>query len=212
MDKTYPQTKALCILAAALLCALPALAQNGNETDACGRTREDIQAALGDGVSPETLTAEHNECAGGTSTELQSRFHTTIPTGSINWEAIEACGYHPQRRELQCAIEVYQNTGFGGLPGVAPGSWEWVQFCVNYGAGLVPVNISAVHIHDNPGPAGPNWFYAVSVAADPTLHAALVNGQTLQARAILSWTLIPGGCGFIPIWGNQADFQIKLDP
>lgn len=200
--------KTLCILAVALLCALPVLAQN--ETDACGRTRDQIEAELANGVSPQTLSAQQNDCSA--SGPLLSKFHTTTPTGSVFWEAIEACGYHPQRRELHCAVEVRQPFGFGGAPGVGPGSWEWVQFCVNYGAGLVPVNISAVHAHDEAFGVAPPWFYSVSIAADPMLHTALVNGQTLTARAILSWTLIPNGCFFIPVWGNQADFQIKLDP
>jgi hypothetical protein len=38
-------------------------------------------------------------------------------------------------------------------------------------------------------------------------------GSTLRARAILSWAINPfGNCAFNPIWGNQADFQIRLDP
>ena len=201
--------KTLCILAVALLCALPALAQD--ETDACGRTRDQIEAELANGVSPATLSAQNQDC-GGTAGPLLSKFHTTTPTGSVFWEAIEACGYHPQRRELDCAVEVRQRFGYGGVPGIGPGSFEWGQFCVNYGGGLVPVNVSAVHLHDEAFGVAPPWYYSISIAADPTLHAALVNGQTLNARAILSWTLIPTGCNYIPVWGNQADFQIKLDP
>jgi len=198
------KVKCFCVLAAVLV-AVPALAQ----VTPCGQTRDDIQALLASGMTPEQISEEQNNCSGIPQTLTKQN---TIPTGSIFWEEIDACGYHPQRRELECAVQVKQRFGFAGFPGVGPGSFEWVQFCVNYGGGLVPVNISAVHVHDEPFGNQPSWYYGVAVAADPTLHQALVNGQTLIARAILSWTILPVGCNFIPVWGNQADFRIKLDP
>lgn len=199
------RTMTLCLLAAVV--AVPAFAQQ----TACGLTRGDVTQALEQGISAEQISADHDNCA-NTAQTMSLTKQTTTPTGSIFWEEIDACGYHPQRRELDCAVEVKQQFGFAGFPAVGPGSWEWIQFCVDYGAGLVPVNISAVHVHDEQFGVQPPWYYGVSVAADTTLHQALVNGQTLQARAILSWTLIPTGCNYIPVWGNQADFQIKLDP
>ena len=176
--------------------------------------RGQIQELLFDGATAEQLSEEFNGCnqIEPADPKTADAKQNTTPTGSVFWEAIDACGYHPQRRELDCAIEVRQQFGFAGPPGGGPGSWEWVQFCVDYGAGLVPVNLSAVHVHDEPFGFQPPWYYGVSVQADPRLHQTLVNGQTLRARAILSWTLIPTGCNYIPVWGNQADFRIKLDP
>lgn len=193
----------------ALALVLPAMA-----TAECP-DREQIQQFISDGASAEALSEEFNGCnlaAPAGSKFLNTTQQQTEPTGSVFWEAIDACGYHPQRRELDCAVEVRQRFGFAGVPGVGPGSWEWVQFCVDYGAGLVPVNVSAVHVHDEPFGVQPPWYYGVSVQADERLHQAAVNGQTLRARAILSWTLIPTGCNYLPVWGNQADFRIKLDP
>ncbi len=220
MENTFSRVMVMnCILATMLLCAFPALAQ----TDACGRTRADLEEALLAGVSAQDLSDQHNDCLGmgifgdgfetGDTTGWSSvAKQETTPTGSITYEEIDACGYHPQRRELDCAVELKQRFGFAGAPGAGPGSWEWIQFCVDYGVGLVPVNVSAVHVHDEPfGDMGP-WYYGVSVAADTSLHQALTNGQTLIARAILSWTLIPNSCSYTPPWGNQADFRIKLDP
>ena len=193
----------------------------GCDTEALRGQVEDL---VRDGASQGQIQAVVADCTGNadgsaSSSSLENLVEkqTTTATGSIRWERIDACGYHPQRRELDCAVEVRLRFGFAGTPPGAPGfngpgSWEWIQFCVDYGAGLVPVNLSAVHVHDEAYGVNPPWYYGVSVQADPTLHTALVNGQTLRARAILSWTLVPTGCGFTPIWGNQADFFIKLDP
>lgn len=135
-------------------------------------------------------------------------------TGSTAFEAIKSCGYHPQRKELTCPIEIRQTTGYSGTPALQPGgSYEFVQFCVNYGNGFVPVNVNGVHVHDEAFGAQPNWYMTAVVAADDELFQQPLNGQTLRARAILSWNTSPAGdCNFQPIWGNQADFRIRLDP
>jgi hypothetical protein len=139
-------------------------------------------------------------------------------TGSTFWEAFTGCGYHPQRKELTCPIEIRQRFGYGGPPAIQPaGSFEYVQFCVDTGAGLLPVNVSGVHVHDEVFGVLPNWYMTAVVAADadrrPDLFAQPLNGRTLPARAILSWAINPfGNCQFKPVWGNQADFHIRLDP
>lgn len=194
----------------ALACLLPSLAS------AQCPEREEVSSWIEQGVSTEELNQIFADCqkksgAEGDGLRLE-KGQQTEPTGDVSWEAIDSCGYHPQRRELLCSIEVRQQFGFGGFPGAGPGSWEWVQFCVDDGAGLRPINVSAVHVHDEQFGVKPPWYYGVSVQADERLHAALVNGQTLEARAILSWALVPTGCNFLPVWGNQADFEIKLDP
>jgi hypothetical protein len=139
-------------------------------------------------------------------------------TGSTAFEALTGCGYHPQRRELVCPVEIRQRFGFGGPPAIQPaGSFVYVQFCVDVGAGLVPVNASVVHMHDEVFGVQPDWYMAVVIAADadrePALTVQPLNGTTLRARAILSWAINPlGDCTFDPVFGNQADFCIRLDP
>lgn len=202
-----------------LLLALLLIAASSTVAQSSGKvcpSRDEVQELLYSGVTAEQISEIYAGCVPDTTLPLAPEQFTT-PTGSVFWEAIDSCGYHPQRRELECSIEVRQQFGFAGTPPGAPGfngpgSWEWVIFCVNFGAGLVPVNTSAVHVHDEAYGFQPPWYYGVAVAADPQLHTAAVNGQSLQARAILSWTLIPNNCNYVPIWGNQADFFIKLDP
>ena len=207
--KKLTHTLAVSAAALALALALPTLA-----SAECPK-RGDISSLIEEGVTVDEINEAFGEECAVKSASVDGKIEKdqqTEPTGSVFWEAIDSCGYHPQRRELECSVEVRQRFGFGGVPGGGPGSWEWLQFCVDYGAGMVPVNVSAVHVHDEPFGVQPPWYYGISVQANERLHQAAVNGQTLKARAILSWTFVPTGCNFIPVWGSQSDFKIKLDP
>ncbi|WP_158658143.1 hypothetical protein [Agarilytica rhodophyticola] len=137
-------------------------------------------------------------------------------TGSVFYEAIDSCGYHPQRRESTCSIEVRQRFGFGGTPASGPGSFEWMAFCV-YNLPSNPnrwtlANISAVHVHDEAFGAQPNWYYTITDQAETRLHSTPVDGRTYIAKNILSWGIRPRSCNFNPVWGNEAYYRIKLDP
>jgi hypothetical protein len=197
----------LFIVALSLLLALPLAAQ-----DASSCERPIVEELIFDGASQSDIDAYLSSCSDPTAISFGPDKQTTIPVGSVFYEEIDACAYHPQRREFTCSIEVKQRFGFAGTPGVGPGSWEWTLACVDFGAGLVPINLSAVHVHDEPFGVGPSWYYSTTVQANPQLHTALVNGQSLKARLILAWTQQPNVCNFVPIWGNWADFKIKLDP
>ncbi|HEX9940525.1 MAG TPA: hypothetical protein VGG03_00800 [Thermoanaerobaculia bacterium] len=205
----------------------------------CVITRQQVQSDLNAGLSPEEVSAKYSGCtaddsvqAAGTTTAAASSEATgesaaaaavapgpTSPstqiitnTGSTFYEAIKSCGYHPQREELACTIEIRQRFGFGGQICAAPGSHEFVLFCVDYGAGLVPVNINGFHIHDEAFGVNPNWYFAAVVQSDWRLLSLPNNGRTLKARAILSWGWPVFSCTAAPTWGNQADFRIRLDP
>lgn len=155
--------------------------------------------------------------------EVQKIFASANPpkivikdTGSVYYEGIDSCGYHPQRREGSCSIEVKKPFGFGGQPSVGPGSWEYMAFCV-YGLPSNPLgwtlqNISAVHVHDEAFGATPSWYYTITDQAETNLHTTPVNGKTYLAKSILSWGIKPKGCNHDPIWGNEAYYRIRLDP
>lgn len=139
------------------------------------------------------------------------------PGGSnTSWEAIEACGYHPQRKEAACPIQIRQMTGYAGPICTGPGSTEFVLFCVDFGlgAGLEPINVNGFHVHDST--AQINWDFAAVVQSNAKLLAQMSKGQSLKARAILSWMINPMvgpvPCNFVPTWGNRSDFRIRLDP
>lgn len=195
----------------------------------CPVSRSQVEAELADGVTGEELYTKYGSCAGTTSVATLDAAYIggdvelgvdalnmiiNPPGSSQFWEALQACGYHPQREEAECAIDIRQSFGFGGAIGAGAGSHEWVLFCAGIGAGgaLVPINISGVHIHDAPG-QNPRWDFGVAIQANPALHARLNNGATLPARAILSWAIVPPmNCNWAPVWGNWANFRIRLDP
>ena len=131
--------------------------------------------------------------------------------GSIFFEEMSCCGYDPQRRQFACPVKIKQTFGFGGAP--LPGSREHVLHCVADASGtLVPVGRDSVHLANALGAQNPTWQFAVIAAANQNLHTVYpMNGQTRQARSILSWALQPTHCDYKPIWGNALNYRIRLD-
>jgi hypothetical protein len=195
----------------------------------CTATRQQVLADLNAGLTAEDINAKYTGCVADdsvpvTGTATASPKVASFPnpqtpsteiitnTGSTFYEAIKGCGYHPQRKELACNIEIRQRFGFGGNVCAAAGSHEFVLFCVDYGAGLVPVNVNGFHVHDEGFGVNPSWEFAAVVQSDWKLLSQPYKGQTLKARAILSWGTPVLACNGAPTWGNQADFRIRLDP
>lgn len=144
---------------------------------------------------------------------------TQTNTASTYYEALTSCGYDPQKKLFTAVIEIRQPFGFGGtIPG--PGSWEHVQFCVDWNEDGVfqpweSEGIGRVHLHNDSRQGEPNWYFAVIHRPTAGLKTAPLNGRTLQARAVLSWMMVPTKCSLAAsgiIWGNELSFQIRLDP
>lgn len=207
----------------------------------CSISKDQIQAQLNAGATPEELYAQYGNCAASdpgsapgdvcasttaspAATDSDERMLAAIinpswppyqiitNTGSTYYEAMTSCGYHPQKKQAACVIEIRQRFGFAGVPGGGPGSFENVLFCVDLGAGLVPINVGTVHVHDEAFGVQPRWYFAALIPANGALAARPLNGMTYAARAILSWAWAPNNCNFRPVWGNQIDFRIRLDP
>lgn len=210
------RSQSTALLPLLALTLIPALASA--QTVTCPPDRNNIQAAASAGQTPEQISAALAGClpppiAAPAVGNVQV---ISNPGGSLtNWEAIEACGYHPQRKEATCPIQIRQNNGYGGPICAGPGSTEFVLLCVDFGGGLVPINVNGFHIHDNAA-AGPTWDFAAVIQSNARLFSLPSNGQTFRARAILSWMIDPMvaavPCNFVPTWGNRSDFRIRLDP
>ncbi|HEY5868642.1 MAG TPA: hypothetical protein VI542_24300 [Candidatus Tectomicrobia bacterium] len=132
-------------------------------------------------------------------------------SGSLFFEEMNCCGYDPQRRQFACPVKINQLFGFGTAP--LPGSREYVLHCVANAAGIfVPVGHDSVHLANAIANQRPPWQFAVIANAHENLALVYpMNGQTRQARSILSWGFRPTHCGYKPIWGNALDYQIRLD-
>ncbi len=221
-----------------LLAALFSAPSNAQD---CTVTRNQLAADVNAGLSPDEINAKYAGCvaadlasgSSGLSAQDDSAFAAAIipspipgpnvpstmivtypPNSSVFYEELKACGYHPQREELDCTVEIKQRFGFIGVPAIGAGSNEFGLFCVDYGdgLGLVPVHTNGVHVHDEAFGVQPRWYFGLVVQSNPRLLALVNNGRTLKARAILSWNVPPAACNTAPIWGNWLDFRIRLDP
>ncbi len=191
---------------------------------ACVLKRSDVLAGINEKVPLEKLTEKYAGCVSADSQTVPTPPDPVPPdvkgqlitnTRDTSYEAIRSCGYHPQRKELACTIEIRQQFGFGGPPALQPaGSYEYVTFCFDYqdGAGLVPVNTNGVHLHDEQFGVNPMWYMSAVVPANARLFSLPLVGNTYRARAILSFGFPVGGCAAAPVFGNQADFRVRLDP
>lgn len=185
----------------------------------CVVSRDEVQKAIDSGASTDELQKKFEGCKAQDQWEPTSLQQNKVNgqyiknTGSVAYESLLGCGYHPQRKELTCPIEIRRQFGYGGTPALQPaGSYEYVLFCIQTANGLAPVNTNGVHVHDESFGNQPNWYTAAVVPANQPLFSTPLLGQSLRARAILSWGIPPQHCNWQPIWGNQADFIVRLDP
>ncbi|HLX06753.1 MAG TPA: hypothetical protein VKY89_02705 [Thermoanaerobaculia bacterium] len=208
---------ALLALLALGLISLPLAARATTAT--CPPVRSNIEAAAEGGESADQISEALASClpspVSGSSLSAPYNQVISAPGGSsTTYEAIEACGYHPQRKEATCPVQIRQMTGYSGMICAGPGSWEFVLLCVDFGAGLVPINVNGFHVYDTT--LAPNWDFAAVIQSNATLFDQQYVGQALPARAILSWMINPMvgpvPCNFVPVWGNRSDFRIRLDP
>jgi hypothetical protein len=177
-----------------------------------------VIADLKAGLSPDVIAQKYGNCMAAD--YVPPTLPDPIPPApwSTNYEEIKGCGYHPQRKEAACRVDIKQLAGYNGVLNGANGlggSLEYVKLCVDLGAGLVPVNTNGFHVNDAAAISGqPVWNFAAILPANLTLFQQPLNRQALNARAILSWAAPPGGTCAAPtfVWGNVQNFRIRLDP
>lgn len=194
-------------LAALLLVALPAFAQ----TETCGDTeRMAFMADVEAGMPWEDLEAMYGPCRTNASTETKIMVNTF--TGSVWYEQLNSCGYHPQNETVFCDVEVKLPTYYGPFP---TGSLEYVLYCLdcNLDGAWDFQTLGSVHVTDDIS-GGPFSFYFNAAASTMTAPpmCTVNDGLNTNVRAILSWVAMPAGCNFIPVWGNQIDFTARRDP
>jgi len=211
--------------ALALAAILAAAGAAAAAAEPCTVTREQVLADVARGLSPEELAAKYAGCTAAgeaMAADPEPSVLAAVPppidsehvtdTGSTLYEAIKSCGYHPQREEADCTVEIRRRSGYGGQICQSQGSHEYLLFCVDYGAGFVPVHTNGFHVYDAAGNPPPRWSFSGTIQSNPRLLAQPNLGQTLRGRVILSWAIPPAGCAAMPIWGNQSDFRFRLDP
>ena len=153
----------------------------------------------------------------GTLKESQYEMVTEI-IGNTTYEELTCVGYNPATAVLEATVSIKQNGGYdGGLCG--PGSYEYVRFYLDYGAGAgwQDAGVASVNVHDIAAGvdcAGQPWFplsYAASLQLSPDTSPCFWP-RLPRVRAILSWQSIPTDPDFNPVWGNVVETTIQIKP
>lgn len=206
-----------CRLVAVLLLALAAAPSLWAQAEAVTAQERAKRQKISDALSK-------NDSA--TALKLLSEAKATTPQPIVSFEELKACGLYPQKTRVECVLDIKLPFGFGGPIG-SFGSFEFVKLCVDWDGNQAftateSVGEAIVHLHDESANGAPPWQYAVYYDINPpggprtsnggATTTTTTNGPSFRARAILSWSVSPTDCNFIPVFGNVLAFQIRLDP
>ncbi len=151
----------------------------------------------------ELLLADHfKEVAGSAEGEP--------PAGNTTYEELVCVGYQPQLKQLNAVVHLKLSSGYSGGICTA-GSQEYVKFFASTddGATWTELGTTSFTAWDVPGPK-PLEF-------DVTLPVDLAerccrDENIVLIRAVLSWSVPPGGAGDPVIWGNGLDVHVQVAP
>jgi hypothetical protein len=140
---------------------------------------------------------------------------TLVIVSDTSYEQLTSVGFNPTLGQLEATLEVKLPTGFGG--GLCTkGSWEYVRFYADYGAGWDSVGYAAVNTHDIADGLECDkthklpLYYVVTLAYQPTQKNCSVPVLP-TIRAILSWDFVPPDKlpNWSPVWGNVVDQHVQ---
>lgn len=140
-------------------------------------------------------------------------------SNDTTFEELTCAGYNPDQGILEAVIQVKQATGYLGTE-CTPGSFEYIRFFVDTGAGFVDAGLAAVNVHDLPdandcaAQVEKPLSYSASVSYAPPNSEDCDEPVLPAVRAILSWQTVPpaNDPNFNPVWGNHVDCHIQLAP
>jgi peptidoglycan hydrolase-like protein with peptidoglycan-binding domain len=134
---------------------------------------------------------------------------------STFYEEMVCLGYHPQRKQLEAVINVYQESGYGtDICGF--GTPEFVRFYLSFddGATWQDQGVTSFQVYNIPeGTKGKKHLeYAASLAIEPPVPACW-RDPLIKVRAILSWNdePDPDTPDWTPVWGNTLENTILLE-
>jgi hypothetical protein len=144
---------------------------------------------------------------------LQPVFPMAINT---HYEELKCVGYHPQQRQLEAVVYVYQPSGYGSDV-CGPGTPEFVRFYLSYDGGATwqdqgMTSFQAFNIPE--GTQGEKHLeYAVSLKVQPEANFCYKD-PLIRVRAILSWNdpPLPNQPNWTPVWGNTLEQTILVEP
>jgi len=140
-------------------------------------------------------------------------------SNDTSFEELTCVGYNPDQGILEAVIQVKQPSGYLGNE-CTQGSFEYIRFFVDTGAGFTDAGLAAINVHDLPnendcaGQAEKPLSYSASVSYTPPNPEDCDDPVLPKVRAILSWQTIPPAtnANFNPVWGNRLECHIQLAP
>lgn len=147
----------------------------------------------------------------------ESAFTPVLPiAGNTYYEELGCVGYHPQLRQLQGVVYVYQPGGYGSDV-CGPGTSEFVRFYLSYDGGVswIDQGLTSFQAYNiSEGTEGSKRLeYAVSLAVTPNRKLCFAD-PLIRVRAILSWNNPPppNSPNWAPVWGNVREATILVEP
>lgn len=217
------------------LCAVTVTAQPPDGEPCGDAERQQFAAAAEAGMSPENLEAMFGHCRGilPVPSFLPNKSAAVVDNtiGSIRYERLNSCGYHPQAKVASCDVEVRLPSFYGTIP---QGTNEYVKFCLDCNRDGVwdYSTMGAVHVNDDTSGTQASWYFNAfaTIWPDPGTFAGHNNiyppfnpqlpwsciqndDLGMQVRAVLSWAVPPAGTCANPsvIWGNMVTFDTRRD-
>lgn len=135
---------------------------------------------------------------------------------NTHYEELVCLGYHPQQKQLDAVVHVYQPSGYG-TDICGPGTPEFVRFYLSFdnGASWQDQGMTSFQAYNIPeGTNGKKQLeYAVSMPIDPPAKVCWFN-PLIKVRAILSWNDTPPSNqpNWTPVWGNVHETTILVEP
>lgn len=146
-----------------------------------------------------------------------SSFTPVLPiAGNTHYEELACVGYHPQQRQLEAVVYVYQSNGYG-TDVCGSGTPEFVRFYISFdkGESWQDQGLTSFQAHNIPKgtEGGKRLEYAVSLAVKPRAKLCTLD-PLVRVRAILSWNDPPpaGQPDWKPVWGNVHESMILIEP
>ncbi len=137
-------------------------------------------------------------------------------SGNTYYEELGCVGYHPQQKNLEAVVYVYQPSGYGSdICGM--GSSEFVRFYLSFdnGATWNDEGMTSFQVHNIPEGTEKNKRLEYAVSLPTRIRSKVCTVENLiQVRAILSWNNPPPANqpNWTPIWGNVQEATIQVEP
>jgi hypothetical protein len=152
----------------------------------------------------------------GLDIDLAAVINATLETdGNISFEELDCIGLNPTQSILGGVLTIKRSTGYSG-PLCFPGSYEYVAFWGDFGAGFVYLGTTSVNVHDLNGVPPQGLKYAVVLPVNLTAYQRPCEQGpvVVRIRAILSWQVPPppGNPDFVPTWGNREETLVHIRP